>query len=172
MAELKAAFQRAKPKYYPTRQRFTLPVKEGQRRGEVLRDGSMLAEYGLQDGSVLLFKDLGPQVRRWAACGGAEHGHGQSDWWAPPCCTWSVLCVSQGMYTAWPPSCSCSAIVQIGYRTVFLWEYLGPLVVYALFYYFPNTFYFWYKYVFMWWGELRRGRGDGRGGAMGAFHEM
>ena len=31
--------------------------------------------------------------------------------------------------------------MQIGYTTVFFWEYFGPLVVYALFYFFPGVFY-------------------------------
>ena len=34
---------------------------------------------------------------------------------------------------------------QIGYTTVFFWEYFGPLVTYAVFYYFPHVFYPSYK---------------------------
>ena len=34
---------------------------------------------------------------------------------------------------------------QIGYSTVFFWEYFGPLVTYALFYFFPRVFYPGYK---------------------------
>lgn len=30
---------------------------------------------------------------------------------------------------------------QIGFRTVFFWEYFGPLALYPLFYFFPGTFY-------------------------------
>jgi hypothetical protein len=36
---------------------------------------------------------------------------------------------------------------QIGYSTVFFWEYFGPLVTYALFYFFPRVFYPGYKCV-------------------------
>ena len=39
------------------------------------------------------------------------------------------------------------AIMQIGYTTVFFWEYFGPLVVYALFYFFPGVLYPTYKCV-------------------------
>ena len=34
---------------------------------------------------------------------------------------------------------------QIGYSTVFFWEYFGPLVTYAVFYFFPHVFYPGYK---------------------------
>lgn len=34
---------------------------------------------------------------------------------------------------------------QIGYTTVFFWEYFGPLVTYAVFYFFPHVFYPSYK---------------------------
>lgn len=57
-----AAFAAAKPKFYPSRQRFTLPPVEGAKRGVALVSGKALDEYSLKDGSVLLFKDLGPQV--------------------------------------------------------------------------------------------------------------
>lgn len=30
---------------------------------------------------------------------------------------------------------------QIGYRTVFFWEYFGPLVIFPLFYLLPHIFY-------------------------------
>lgn len=84
--DLKQRFSEQRRKYYPSRQRFTLPPAEGQRSGAALEAGKRLSEYGLVDGSVLVFKDLGPQV---------------------------------------------------GYRTVFFWEYLGPLAVYAAFYILP-----------------------------------
>lgn len=88
--DLKARFAELKRKYYPTRQRFTLPAKAGQRSGQALEAGKRLKDYGLQDGSTIVFKDLGP---------------------------------------------------QIGYRTVFFWEYFGPLVIFPLFYLLPHIFY-------------------------------
>ena len=60
--ELRARFAELKPKYPPSRQRFTLPPREGARSGEALANGKRLSDYGLADGSVLYFKDLGPQV--------------------------------------------------------------------------------------------------------------
>lgn len=89
--DLKDRFHELKPNLYPSRQRWTLPVKEGQKSGTVLKDeGARLVDLGLTDGSSLIFKDLGP---------------------------------------------------QIGYATVFFWEYLGPLVIYFLIYAFPRAIY-------------------------------
>ncbi|KAL4447369.1 hypothetical protein ABPG77_007402 [Micractinium sp. CCAP 211/92] len=88
--DLKARFAELKPYFYPSRQRFTLPPREGARSGEALVSGKRLSDYALEDGSVVVFKDLGP---------------------------------------------------QISYRTVFFWEYLGPLLVYPLFYFLPHLFY-------------------------------
>eukprot|EP00983_Pelagomonas_calceolata_P000057 1568-Pelagomonas_calceolata.AAC.3 len=31
--------------------------------------------------------------------------------------------------------------MQVGYATVFFWEYFGPLIVYPLFFFFPKLFY-------------------------------
>lgn len=59
---LKKAYHAKAPKYYPSRQRLTLPPKEGQKSGEALKDGAKLSECGLTNGSVVQFKDLGPQV--------------------------------------------------------------------------------------------------------------
>ncbi|PNH05191.1 Trans-2,3-enoyl-CoA reductase [Tetrabaena socialis] len=90
VSELKRKFQSYSRKYYPARQRFSLPVKAGEKRGVVLEDGKRLADYGLAEGGRVDFKDLGP---------------------------------------------------QIGYSTVFFWEYFGPLVVYPLFFFFPQYLY-------------------------------
>eukprot|EP00798_Chlamydomonas_sp_ICE-L_P024166 gene24166-9753_t len=93
--ELKKKFHGANKKYYPGRQRFELPVVEGEKRGVALADDSKtLASYGLTKDTTLTFKDLG---------------------------------------------------TQIDYATVFFWEYLGPLLIYPMFYSFPNIFYPWYK---------------------------
>ena len=92
MDDLKARFAELKPRFYASRQRWTLPPKEGQRSGEALASGKRLSDYGLTDGSTLIFKDLGP---------------------------------------------------QIGYATVFFWEYFGPLVIFPLLYLFPSIFYPW-----------------------------
>jgi hypothetical protein len=37
-------------------------------------------------------------------------------------------------------SCA-SSDVQIGYSTVFFFEYLGPMLIYPLFFLFPSVFY-------------------------------
>ncbi|KAG1674397.1 hypothetical protein FOA52_012924 [Chlamydomonas sp. UWO 241] len=78
----------------PNRCRFTLLPPAGEKRGKVLDDDKTIGEYGLAQGSAVLFKDLGP---------------------------------------------------QIGYSTVFFWEYFGPLVVYPLFFLFPRVLYPWHK---------------------------
>jgi len=39
------------------------------------------------------------------------------------------------------------ADLQIGYTTVFFWEYFGPMMVYALIYFFPKIVYPTYKYA-------------------------
>ncbi|WIA37350.1 hypothetical protein OEZ86_014279 [Tetradesmus obliquus] len=62
VGQLKKEFHAVNKKYYPARQRMTLPAKEGQKSGEVLKDSAKLSEYGLSSGSVVLFKDLGTQI--------------------------------------------------------------------------------------------------------------
>eukprot|EP01098_Paradermamoeba_levis_P013834 TRINITY_DN640_c0_g1_i1.p1 TRINITY_DN640_c0_g1~~TRINITY_DN640_c0_g1_i1.p1 ORF type:complete len:299 (-),score=84.58 TRINITY_DN640_c0_g1_i1:58-954(-) len=74
VADLKKAWQKKFPKYYPSRQRF-------EYNAAVLTDDSPLSKYSISEGSTLVFRDLGPQV---------------------------------------------------GYKTVFLVEYAGPLVIYLL----------------------------------------
>lgn len=60
--DLKRAFSELKRKYYPSRQRWTLQPREGQRAGEALAPRKKLSDYGITDGTTLIFKDLGPQV--------------------------------------------------------------------------------------------------------------
>lgn len=94
--ELKELFHLLKPKLYPSRQRWTIPVTgEGSTKPIVLsKDDQKLSDLGIEDGSTLILKDLGP---------------------------------------------------QIGYSTVFFWEYLGPLVIYFLMYMLPPSIvYPWY----------------------------
>ncbi|KAG9160802.1 hypothetical protein Leryth_008629 [Lithospermum erythrorhizon] len=83
-------------KYYPSRQRLTLPLPTGSReRPTVLNYKKTLDEYS--EGKTTLtvvFKDLGPQVK---------------------------------------------------YSTLFFFEYLGPLILYPVFYYFPVYKYFGYE---------------------------
>jgi len=62
VSDLQSAFFKAKPKFYPSRQRFTLPLKLGEKRAIALASGKKLSDYDVKDGSVLVFKDLGPQV--------------------------------------------------------------------------------------------------------------
>jgi len=67
VAQLKKKIHALKPKLYPARQRLTLQPAAGAKSGEVLKDNATLESVGLKDGSVVLFKDLGTQVRaaRW-----------------------------------------------------------------------------------------------------------
>lgn len=60
--DLQKQLQRRKSQYYPARQRLSLQAAPGEKRGQVLSPGTRLAEYNLQEGQVLIFKDLGPQV--------------------------------------------------------------------------------------------------------------
>ena len=66
VADLQKAFHGAKPQFYPSRQRFSLPVKAGEKKATSLVPGKKLSDYELTDGSVLVFKDLGRQVLRSA----------------------------------------------------------------------------------------------------------
>jgi very-long-chain enoyl-CoA reductase len=88
--DLIAAMSAAKPKYYPSRCRFSLLPKEGESRGQALASGKKLSDYDLSDNATVQFKDLGP---------------------------------------------------QIGYQTVFFWEYFGPMTIYPLFYLLPDLLY-------------------------------
>ena len=60
--DLKAAISKANAKYYPSRQRLTLPPGPGQRSGDPLLAGKVLSDYNLTDGSTVIFKDLGTQA--------------------------------------------------------------------------------------------------------------
>jgi len=84
--DLKRSFAKAKPQYYPDRQRFTV---DGSNTA-LEDDAKELKSYGLKGGETLIFKDLGP---------------------------------------------------QIGWRTVFIIEYLGPIVFYVFFYLRPDFVY-------------------------------
>ncbi|KAK9985293.1 hypothetical protein SO802_030244 [Lithocarpus litseifolius] len=94
--DLQEAVHRRCKKYYPSRQRITLPVQPGSKeRPVVLNPKKKIEDYydGKSDHLTVIFKDLGPQV---------------------------------------------------SYRTLFFWEYLGPLIIYPIFYYFPVYQYFGY----------------------------
>jgi len=86
--DLKRAFAKAKPQFYPDRQRFS--ISNGSSAVVLDDDSKELKAYGLKGGETLLFKDLGP---------------------------------------------------QIGWRTVFIIEYLGPIVFYCFFYLRPDFIY-------------------------------
>lgn len=73
MDDLKKAFHAKKRALYPSRQRFSLVPKAGEKRGEALVDGKPLSAYGLKTGSVLHFKDLGPQVLDEGRAGSCVH---------------------------------------------------------------------------------------------------
>ena len=78
-------------KFYPERQRLTLPLVEGQTRPTVLSRDKKLNDYFTSSNAKVVFKDLGPQVK---------------------------------------------------YSTLFFFEYLGPLLIYPVFYFLPV-----YKYL-------------------------
>lgn len=97
VADLQEAIYKRTKKYYPSRQRLTLPLQPGSKeRPVVLNSKKSIKDYsdGNSDTLTVVFKDLGPQVY---------------------------------------------------YSTLFFWEYLGPLIVYPIFYYFPVYKYFGYK---------------------------
>jgi len=61
--DLQKQFQKSFPRFYPSRQRFT--VNLGNNKKEVLVKGKNLSDYGIvakEDPSVIEFKDLGTQV--------------------------------------------------------------------------------------------------------------
>ncbi|CAI5515925.1 unnamed protein product [Closterium sp. Naga37s-1] len=90
VADLQKALHKTNKKWYPARQRFTLPAPASGAKPVVLDAKKRLAEYSTGTTLDVVFKDLGP---------------------------------------------------QIGFKTVFFWEYFGPLVLYSLFYFFPQVFY-------------------------------
>ncbi|KAK8671729.1 hypothetical protein V6N13_038316 [Hibiscus sabdariffa] len=97
VADLQEAIHKRTKKFYPSRQRLTLPVPSGSReRPVVLNYKKSLKDYcdGNENSLTVVFKDLGPQV---------------------------------------------------SYRTLFFFEYLGPLILYPVFYYFPVYKFFGYK---------------------------
>ena len=51
-----------KGKYSPVRQRLTLPPAPGAKAGAALAPGQALESYGLENGAVVQYKDLGMQV--------------------------------------------------------------------------------------------------------------
>jgi len=59
VSQLKKEFHQHQKKYYPDRQRFFLGKGKGS---AVLQDDKLLSDYHLKDGSILIFKDLGPQI--------------------------------------------------------------------------------------------------------------
>lgn len=79
----------ADSKYYPDRQRITLPVQPGQVRPAPIDGSKKLKDCFTTDRPQVVFKDLGPQV---------------------------------------------------SYRSLFFFEYLGPLIIYPIFYYYPKIY--------------------------------
>ncbi|KNA25286.1 hypothetical protein SOVF_007940 [Spinacia oleracea] len=97
VADLQEAIHKKTKKFYPSRQRLTLPVQPGSKaKPTVLNSKKSLKEYsdGNSNTITVVFKDLGTQV---------------------------------------------------SYRTLFFFEYLGPLVIYPIFHYLPVYRYFGYK---------------------------
>eukprot|EP00244_Chara_vulgaris_P005925 TRINITY_DN2272_c0_g1_i2.p1 TRINITY_DN2272_c0_g1~~TRINITY_DN2272_c0_g1_i2.p1 ORF type:complete len:309 (-),score=52.90 TRINITY_DN2272_c0_g1_i2:118-1044(-) len=92
--DLQKAIHAKNKKWFPGRQRLTLPPPDNRARPIVLEAGKNLSSYVLPGGHAnIIFKDLGP---------------------------------------------------QIGWRTVYFWEYVGPLLIFPLFYVFKDNLYPWY----------------------------
>ncbi|XP_027104457.1 very-long-chain enoyl-CoA reductase-like [Coffea arabica] len=97
VADLQEAIHKRTKRYYPSRQRLTLPLPPGSKeKPTILHYKKSLKEYIGESTNELTvaFKDLGPQV---------------------------------------------------AYSTLFFWEYLGPLILYPLFYFFNVNQFFGYK---------------------------
>ncbi|KAI3953108.1 hypothetical protein MKW98_020303 [Papaver atlanticum] len=97
VSDLQEAIHARTKKYYPSRQRLTLPLSPGSKdKPTVLNSKTDLSDYcdTKKDNLTVVFKDLGPQV---------------------------------------------------SYQILFFWEYVGPLVIYPLFYYLPVYKFLGYK---------------------------
>ncbi|KAF9599328.1 hypothetical protein IFM89_036626 [Coptis chinensis] len=97
VSDLQEAIYRKTKKYYPSRQRLTLPLRPGSKeKAVVLNAKKSLQDYcdGSGDNLTVVFKDLGTQV---------------------------------------------------SYKTLFFFEYLGPLIIYPIFYHLPVYRFFGYK---------------------------
>ncbi|RZC75765.1 hypothetical protein C5167_000520 [Papaver somniferum] len=97
VSDLQEAIHARTKKYYPSRQRLTLPLNPGSKdKPTVLNSKTSLCDYcdAKKDNLTVVFKDLGPQV---------------------------------------------------SYQILFFWEYVGPLVIYPLFYYLPVYKFLGYK---------------------------
>ena len=60
--DLQVALHSKKKSLHPARQRFTLPLRYGEKKAVALTPGKRLSDFGIANGSILTFKDLGPQV--------------------------------------------------------------------------------------------------------------
>jgi very-long-chain enoyl-CoA reductase len=139
VADLKKKFHAKNKKYYPARQRFTLPPKEGQKSGEAVKDTATLESYNLASSPVLYFKDLGPQVSSLQAgvCAFMFALLSHS-----PRCLDLVSPRDYGTRAHWQSfSIRVGSLPQIDYSTVFFFEYLGPMLIYPLFFFFPQYLY-------------------------------
>lgn len=125
-----------KGKYSPVRQRLTLPPAPGAKAGSALGDGQSLTSYGLQNGAVVQYKDLGMQVCRHVDRTMCAEAHG--------CMFNKLLQLMASWHHAGAGSCTASmrmnctghltsTHLQVSYKLVFFVEYLGPLLIYPFF---------------------------------------
>lgn len=96
----------------------------GQPQGPALRGDGLLTGLGVNDGDTLFFKDLGRHI------GGRLY----LIYAFVPTALFHLIIRRHDFTLRF-------AGVQISWRLVFVLEYLGPLLIFPAFYFFPNAIY-------------------------------